>query len=455
MEKPSRESSPLDLGDSSSRPIAAPTSSPSTSDGTHDKREVAESIVSVQKPEEDGHLQLSSANNAGRHKESFRRRHRRNPAAIHINPNDTYETQGQSRNDKKTGNPEGRHQEHGILSPEPISPAGQLRVRNSIPQFMDALPPSSIDAEADYKSVCEESTTDSEIPTQLLFSSPLKSSIRLDFKPDSSLSNSGAPITPGAPRTPQNLRPGGSSKFNFKPKLSRSFRHHASPTLSIEEIPERSSSYAAKKKVRMKTPRNRLSHGNPHKGRNFRSSKLRNCNSGQGAEQESAFESQREKTCQKKTPGQQMIATGGLKPIDETHVPPITDTEAAEAKKLTASPVLMYNHQAITSQLALTRSRSGLRQKLSFLRLRPIDSAISKSGRKSHDRSFSPSGTRRALETSYMDLDEPVGKRSFGIRKGSQPVGKEWRVHRWVVEAKRTMRSYISRTLDRSSSSEN
>lgn len=64
-----------------------------------------------------------------------KRRHRRNVAALRIN------TAGLKDSEKHRQGLPPPKEEVTILSPKPISPARQLRVKNSIPQLMKALPP--------------------------------------------------------------------------------------------------------------------------------------------------------------------------------------------------------------------------------------------------------------------------------------------------------------------------
>lgn len=75
---------------------------------------------------------------SGKNKEEkeFQKRHRRNLAALRIS------TTGLGGSDSKPQNVPRTSEEIPILSPEPISPARELRVKNSIPQLMKkALPP--------------------------------------------------------------------------------------------------------------------------------------------------------------------------------------------------------------------------------------------------------------------------------------------------------------------------
>ncbi|CAG9971012.1 unnamed protein product [Clonostachys byssicola] len=74
---------------------------------------------------------------SGKSKEEreFQKRHRRNLAALRIS------TTGLGGTDSKPQNVPRSSEEIPILSPEPISPARELRVKDSIPQLMKALPP--------------------------------------------------------------------------------------------------------------------------------------------------------------------------------------------------------------------------------------------------------------------------------------------------------------------------
>ncbi|CAH0049812.1 unnamed protein product, partial [Clonostachys solani] len=65
----------------------------------------------------------------------FQKRHRRNLAALRISTTGLGGTHSKLQSVPRTS------EEIPILSPEPISPARELRVKNSIPQLMKALPP--------------------------------------------------------------------------------------------------------------------------------------------------------------------------------------------------------------------------------------------------------------------------------------------------------------------------
>ncbi|RSL72822.1 hypothetical protein CEP54_000772 [Fusarium duplospermum] len=98
-----------------------------------------------------------------------RGRHRRNPATTNIAvPKDSIPA---------VPNPERERANVGtpILSPNPISPAKQLRVTNSIPQLMKVLPPLPDEA-LKAESPRGTPSTETEVSTALLYSSPVNTS---------------------------------------------------------------------------------------------------------------------------------------------------------------------------------------------------------------------------------------------------------------------------------------
>ncbi|KAJ9425032.1 hypothetical protein QL093DRAFT_2095724 [Fusarium oxysporum] len=76
----------------------------------------------------------------------------------------------------------------GILSPNPISPAHQLRVTNSIPQLMKALPPLPDEAQYNSDLPCWSSSRNTATHAHRMYaSSPANNSIRLESKIDRAL----------------------------------------------------------------------------------------------------------------------------------------------------------------------------------------------------------------------------------------------------------------------------
>ncbi|KAH7172457.1 hypothetical protein DER46DRAFT_623186 [Fusarium sp. MPI-SDFR-AT-0072] len=122
----------------------------------------------------------------------------------------------------------------GILSPNPISPAHQLRVTNSIPQLMKALPPLPDEAQYNSDLPCWSSSRHTAAYAYKMYaSSPANNAIRLESKTNPS---------------------------RFKVRL-RSSRSGLQSKWSLESpgIPERSSSNPIKPRLRLKVSRSRMS----------------------------------------------------------------------------------------------------------------------------------------------------------------------------------------------------
>ncbi|KAH7267005.1 uncharacterized protein BKA55DRAFT_589491 [Fusarium redolens] len=122
----------------------------------------------------------------------------------------------------------------GILSPNPISPAHQLRVTNSIPQLMKALPPLPDEAQHNSNLPCWGSSGNTAVPAHKMYaSSPANNVTPLESKTNAS---------------------------RFKVRL-RSSRSGLQSKWSLESpgIPERSSSNPIKPRLRLKVSRSRMS----------------------------------------------------------------------------------------------------------------------------------------------------------------------------------------------------
>lgn len=362
-----------------------------------------------------------------------------------------------------------------IMAPDPISPMGQLRVRSSIPQFMKSLPSLPFEVHRPSESPKGSSSSESDIPTHLLFDSPG----RLPMEPSSMTrrnnTNHKYPDDHVIPRTPELDQGSSPSKFRLRIKTSRSSLSRASPALSIEDIPERTSSNVAKSKFRMKPYRPRLvrdlhqrihSH-NPEMQQRDAPSEKENQSKLQDIPSESglgeAFAGRLIDSCfgqvdLKPINGNFTPSTHGLSLSNQNN--PRVSLSGIEVSMVRTNQVLSNkacsgDARDRSKKLALTGYRGGLRQKLSLLRLRSGGGSTAPPKSRTCGNVSRISGIQQPPEASYMIFDEPVGKGKIRVRKtrrGSNTRGG--RVHRWAVEAKQAVRSYVRRTLDRSSSSE-
>jgi hypothetical protein len=152
-----------------------------------------------------------------------------------------------------------------ILSPNPISPAQQLRVSNSIPQLMKALPPLPYEAQYDDHNPCAVSSKDTEVHSNLLFAStPANTSIAV--RPGGGIGGPSLEPVFGS----KDLRTSSHQRIQSQPQMSQSrfkvrVRSSQSSELSSKlstgspKVPGRSSSSPVKPRLRLKVSRNRMS----------------------------------------------------------------------------------------------------------------------------------------------------------------------------------------------------
>ncbi|KAF5578233.1 hypothetical protein FPANT_10073 [Fusarium pseudoanthophilum] len=148
----------------------------------------------------------------------------------------------------------------GILSPNPISPAHQLRVTNSIPQLMKALPPLPDEAQHNSDPHCWSSSRHTAADAyQMYASSPANNAIRLEPKVGADTICS-KPVSRTNDSTKPSYHPTQSNPSRFKVRL-RSSQSGLQSKWSLDSpgIPERSSSNPIKPRLRLKVSRSRMS----------------------------------------------------------------------------------------------------------------------------------------------------------------------------------------------------
>ncbi|SCN75406.1 uncharacterized protein FFB20_04841 [Fusarium fujikuroi] len=148
----------------------------------------------------------------------------------------------------------------GILSPNPISPAHQLRVTNSIPQLMKALPPLPDEAQYNPDLQCWSSTRHTAAQAYTMYaSSPANNAIRLESKVGVDRMSSN-PVSRTNDSAKLSYYPTQSNPSRFKVRL-RSSKSGLQSKWSLDSpgIPERSSSNHIKPRLRLKVSRSRMS----------------------------------------------------------------------------------------------------------------------------------------------------------------------------------------------------
>ncbi|KAM0347063.1 hypothetical protein ACHAPU_005002 [Fusarium lateritium] len=152
-----------------------------------------------------------------------------------------------------------------ILSPNPISPARQLRVTNSIPQLMKALPCLPHEAQRNAEPLQEASSRDGRAPARVLFTKdPSNTVMTVD------LEHGGVAIVPLSnimPYSDDSTRPShdqilpSTSRFKIRARSPGSAGLHSKWSVGSSGISERSSSNPVKPRLKLKVSRNRMSSG--------------------------------------------------------------------------------------------------------------------------------------------------------------------------------------------------
>lgn len=186
-------------------------------------------------------------------------RHRRNPANANI------------KMDNRNALASPRHIQGkenispAILAPNPISPAHQLRMTNSIPQLMKALPPLPDEAQHNTEIPYGTSSIGDRAPTHLMFASSPAYTVSLGKSgPTRSATVPRANPTPCGEESAKPSRdqiPSNPSRFKVRLRSSRSAGLHSKWSMESLGVPERVSSNPIKPRLKLKVSRNRLSSG--------------------------------------------------------------------------------------------------------------------------------------------------------------------------------------------------
>ncbi|KAF5655640.1 hypothetical protein FCIRC_13868 [Fusarium circinatum] len=148
----------------------------------------------------------------------------------------------------------------GILSPNPVSPAHQLRVTNSIPQLMKALPPLPDEAQYNSDLQCWSSSRHTTAHAYKMYaSSPANNAIRLESKVGvDTMSSKPVSRTKDSTKPAYHPTPFNPSRFKVRLRSSQSGLQ-SKWSLDSPGIPERSSSNPIKPRLRLKVSRSRMS----------------------------------------------------------------------------------------------------------------------------------------------------------------------------------------------------
>ncbi|KID66457.1 hypothetical protein MAN_04738, partial [Metarhizium hybridum] len=425
--------------------------------------------ISAQKPSDESDTNSVASTN---HKLG-NQRHRRNVAAVRINTAELNDKSGHIEDGSV------HKQELDILSPEPISPARGLKVKNSIPQLMKALPPlpPGMPGEGSRNQHPLRKWDDQLDEQPLCDCSRLHDMVREDDK-----IHLAEPVPTGLKQPAQSGKHSSPSKFKVRIKPSYSpvsglgNINCAHIKGDIQGVSQQSTAQA-KPKLKLKLSRSQLGQGRQATGEPFtRVNRLKQCNSladlalyssiGTKAGQRFANEdnvrgnTQSEGCVQSTFETQHSQSSTGYKspqPSDPFSIPypPSPEDNTDKNRSLSSS-----NKDTLVQRPSCSSGRSpvqenGLRKKMSMFRLRIAESFTAKPPKKckkipeleQSDSHISVNMTLKGSETNLNNIDNRTQPPNSNIKS-------DWvadRVKRWAIDARRALRSYVRRTLDRSS----
>ncbi|KAF5020626.1 hypothetical protein F66182_7333 [Fusarium sp. NRRL 66182] len=399
---------------------------------------------------------------------AYRRHHRRNPANIN-----TMVPDGLNLHEPRMTLHEKRANT-AILSPNPISPAHQLRVTNSIPYLMKALPPLPDDSQHNPRLPHAVSPIEAEVSTRLLFSSsPANTAVLIECgeradllssKPVSCDSNSEQTSSHQAQSIPLRF------KVRLKPSRSAKVRHKEK-SLGPSGIVTRSSSNPIKPKLRVKVSRSRMS----QKLLTQDGTLVRNVGLGQynsllelksfpqkdvSTERSSFGEALEEQLTQLGTEkrlsniDEPTICSHSRQVSDQFDIPYPPSTRDIVIASLVTQPKLEGETDVLGQERCPDEAADSkaLRKKTSFLQPRY---GIMAKGRKPKEIPTVRVGSSALFRSDVVrnsslgdSIIAPSQLEDLAMPRRSH--NKTRRVRRWASQAKRAVRSYVKRTLHRS-----
>ncbi|KHN96426.1 uncharacterized protein MAM_05715 [Metarhizium album ARSEF 1941] len=400
-------------------------------------------------------------------------RHRRNVAAVRISTTDL--------NDKTrhVGDGSVHEQELDILSPEPISPARELKVKNSIPQLMKALPPLPPGVPSG-RSHNKHSFRrwDDQLFDQRSGDCPRPHGI-VQENDEVHLADM---MPSGLKQQPQSVKNSSPSKFKVRikpscsPIIGSGDANRADTKGDVHEWPHPSTSQA-KPRLKLKLSRSQIGQGRPTTGEPCnRVNRLKQCNSladlalysnvGTKIGQRSANEEKARVNTQSEgcvhsifeaQHGQNSTGDKSPQPSDPFSIPypPSPEDKLSKKRSLSSS-----NKDTLVQRPSFSSDRkpvqeNGLRKKMSMFRMRIAESLTARPYRKckkirdleQSDSHISINMTLKGSEKNLKNIDKDTPRSSSNNRS-------DWvtdRVKRWAMDARRALRSYVRRTLDGSS----
>ncbi|KAG6008314.1 hypothetical protein E4U21_004640 [Claviceps maximensis] len=360
-----------------------------------------------------------------------------------------------------------------ILSPEPISPVRGLKVKNSIPQLMKALPPLPSRLSQYVQTAAENSASKDTKHAEQLDAEGCRDEDAMQDGPQKAQTRTTARASP--------------SKFKVRVKPSTS-QMRAPPTgitygsnnqTHSGEIPQDVAARAqaeAKPKLKIKISRAQLGQGHYATGGALpRANRLKDCNSlaelapcsstppkmadgsdvGGDSEKHDSQSDKRHGSFDGVDELPIQSTSTSPQPSDPFNIPypSSSDDNATNSRSISSS-----NKDTLVPRLSCSPDTSlhhenGLRNKMSMFRLRLVESFSTnamKKDEKAEELSRSESHisinmTSKASETNMTALGKPTSR--------CNKEKSDWmsnRVKRWAIDAKKAVRSYVRRTLERS-----
>ncbi|KAM0554116.1 hypothetical protein ACHAPJ_006914 [Fusarium lateritium] len=399
----------------------------------------------------------------------YKKHHRRNPANANIMvPSEKNSAKPGLVLHKGNANTD-------ILSPNPISPAHQLKVTNSIPQLMKALPPLPDEAYED-KSHYGPSSTEAEVSTGLLFaSSPTGTTAPVE-------SDSGAGLLSSIPSPYDNKSENPSrheiqpspSRFKVRLRSSHAAGFHSKWSFESSSVPPRSSSNPIKPRLKLKVSRNRINQKRLiQDGTVVRNDGLRQYNSLLELKNfpqrdiltdRSSFGESLEKQLAQMSVDNRLsnIDEGTMRSpsrqlSDQFDIPYPPSARGIVMASLVTQPKLESELEVLNQQRdsEMTAGFNTLGKRTSFLRPRGTIMAKRRKPKGLSTLCRKDSTLLRSNVARNSSLDDsiiaPSQVDSIRPRRSHK---KMRRMRRWASEAKRAVHLYVKRTLDRSRSSD-
>lgn len=400
---------------------------------------------------------MDADNDASMANKSSHLRHRRRMAATRINTGDI-EPISVKHDSGCIVEHSASADELAILSPEPISPARGLKVKDSIPQLIKALPP----LPSDFRE-CQETPDRPVVGPHLVEKIGQGEVMSAERQPvlDGQWIQSSKDGQLKDQRSP--------TKFKIRVKPPASPSHCPGAANAGEDQPPKASSPEAvlqtRPKLKLKLSRSQLSRGGSSSGDAFEHiTRLKQCNSlADLAMCSNATRAVLDDNSTAPRCPQNHVQTTGI--FQDQHG--MADLSAEAPESTPASPdddgrnehsvrpsntINLVQVGRQSSEAASYEDERGLRKKFSMLRLRIAESLTMNQAKK-----------RGKLELQSGDghsTNLPLKDCSAKAQCGDNTAGKhvrnsrsEWMVDRmrqWATEAKKAVHSYVRRTLDRS-----